>query len=649
MRFYKPRLREYVSTQVDMPWEFLQGVAEQKQKGFDTAMLAGDAAANLLNFNVIPGDQQYKQEKQKQYNDQIYKVRDYLMQTGDFNSAARNLSNITRQIVQDQDLAIMKAAVAPYEKDRDAWEKMKQEGKLLNQWQSNFKLDYSTKDPTTERHKSYNQLVGYETPNYHAAATNSFGKLQLSTDEKGRTYFLDSQGIKRDVTIGGGSILKQDIINRAETALPAYRNTDAYYDHKVRASWELNNNLNPDLKKLAEEKGENEAIISRADELARQNMISTNLDQVRSQTKDIIRDDLYSEEDRKARGLVPPPAPPIQDPSVQIEGKKFDLSKTYLEAIGMETGIGTGIQIGNTKTKIREYVNPWDLQKEGKMTSDEWHGMGHYLMKTNKPLWKKIFEYKTASNDELKLGYESFGDYYNKVNKGIASNTVVRAITDPKDVHALYLSKPALEVSLEDLINAPGIGADKVIYNTKSDEFTTLGQLYKDVKDKKVKVNFNKEVTPYNAITQNAKDKKQNNPDQFSTGFGFTLEGADDFSYIIPKPKEYRTVNDVLLNKLNSVTFFPGKVEELTIPSKKGNIKVYATYEPGMDYNAFAQAREQGQPVGGRIAVYKTKEAAQKGSLNPDDAYVLPPLDPTNLVYSDPFNVLNNLLLNLPD
>ena len=78
-RFYKPTPREYVSTHVDMPWEFMQGVAEQKQKGYDTATAGADATASLLNFNVIPGDTNWKQEKQKQYNDKLYKVRDYLV------------------------------------------------------------------------------------------------------------------------------------------------------------------------------------------------------------------------------------------------------------------------------------------------------------------------------------------------------------------------------------------------------------------------------------------------------------------------------------------------------------------------------------------------------------------------------------------
>ena len=76
MRYYKPRLREYVSTQVDMPWEFLQGVAEQKQKGYDTALATGDAANKLLNFEVNPGDMQGKKKVQDEYNQKIYGVKE---------------------------------------------------------------------------------------------------------------------------------------------------------------------------------------------------------------------------------------------------------------------------------------------------------------------------------------------------------------------------------------------------------------------------------------------------------------------------------------------------------------------------------------------------------------------------------------------
>ena len=46
-RFYKPTPREYVSTHVDMPWEFLQGAAETKQKGFDTAVATDIEAVTL--------------------------------------------------------------------------------------------------------------------------------------------------------------------------------------------------------------------------------------------------------------------------------------------------------------------------------------------------------------------------------------------------------------------------------------------------------------------------------------------------------------------------------------------------------------------------------------------------------------------------
>ena len=109
-RFYKPTPREYVSTHVDMPWEFLQGAAEQKQKGFDTADAGVDTAGKLLQFETIPGDEPWKAEKQKQYNEQLLKVRDQLHTTGNSSEAAKALTNVVRNISQDRDIAIMTGA-----------------------------------------------------------------------------------------------------------------------------------------------------------------------------------------------------------------------------------------------------------------------------------------------------------------------------------------------------------------------------------------------------------------------------------------------------------------------------------------------------------------------------------------------------------
>jgi hypothetical protein len=161
MRFYKPRLREYVSTQVDMPWEFLQGVAEQKQKGYDTALATGDAAGKLLNFDVIPGDVQAKNEIQKKYNDRIMKIQDYIQSTGDFNAASREFTGIIRDIAQDPYINNMKAAVPIWKEQQKGVEDLKSNMEIAP-FNDTWNYMYSTVDPQTGMSRSYNQRIPYK-------------------------------------------------------------------------------------------------------------------------------------------------------------------------------------------------------------------------------------------------------------------------------------------------------------------------------------------------------------------------------------------------------------------------------------------------------------------------------------------------------
>jgi hypothetical protein len=162
MRYYKPRLREYVSTQVDMPWEFLQGVAEQKQKGYDTALATGDAASNLLNFEVIPGDVQFKNELQRKYNDRIMEAQKYVQQTGDFSKASRDLMGIVRDISQDPYINNMKAAVPIWKEQRKSAEELDSQGEILDFNRNSWDYMYSTVDKETGATRSYNQKLPYK-------------------------------------------------------------------------------------------------------------------------------------------------------------------------------------------------------------------------------------------------------------------------------------------------------------------------------------------------------------------------------------------------------------------------------------------------------------------------------------------------------
>jgi hypothetical protein len=161
MRFYKPRLSEYVSTQVDMPWEFLQGVAEQKQKGFDTALATGDAASKLLNFEVIPGDVQSKNELQRKYNDRILEAQKYVQETGDFNTASRKLTSIVRDITQDPYINNMKAAVPIWKEQQKSVEDLRSDLQIVP-FNNTWDYMYSTVDKDSGMTRSYNQRIPYK-------------------------------------------------------------------------------------------------------------------------------------------------------------------------------------------------------------------------------------------------------------------------------------------------------------------------------------------------------------------------------------------------------------------------------------------------------------------------------------------------------
>lgn len=225
MRFYKPRLREYVSTQVDMPWEFLQGVAEQKQKGYDAALAQGDAANKLLNFEVNPGDMPGKQQVQKEYNDQLYKITDYIRQTGDFNTASREFSKVLRNIAQDKRIAIMTNAVEPHK------EVMKSLTSLMEKGAPELGLKanpmYATYDPATGMLRPYNQRAGYDAREAH----ENFNKtLESAIDNVAVTqygYTNAGNGMYKDVSghYVSGDKLKQIIM----LALPAVQSAYSTY------------------------------------------------------------------------------------------------------------------------------------------------------------------------------------------------------------------------------------------------------------------------------------------------------------------------------------------------------------------------------------------------------------------------------------
>lgn len=571
MRFYKPRLREYVSTQVDMPWEFLQGVAEQKQKGYDTALASGDAATNLLNFEVIPGDTQIKNEIQKKYNDKIIEVQDYIQKTGDFNTGSRKLTGIIRDIAQDPYINNMKAAVPIYKEQRKAHDEMKQKGELINWWESDFDYMYSTVDKEGKP-RSYNQNVGVKTANFHKAASDSFGKLNMFKTETGRTMFIDKDGIKRDITEGGGSIVVKDIEARAKSALPAYRNTDAYANHKLRAQKELERGL-PELVKAYEEKGY-QAIIDRADALGYENMVSTNLDQLAYERKSIYNDNSYTDNDLRSRGLdlenpplqpgpntslVTQPYKPIGIVDLQTVPVKATNNNPNASVIGVTSGYSNATNFNQIPVEYRNTFEKLYKQFKGNIAYEN--------VKSGK---------QTLTEDEL----QQFTTIYNSLNRGLRTNTSTAPIgTKPAQIsakHGELFGVPEEVVKADVLTKGPaGYSPSTKIYDTVKGEWTTFEEIEKGSKEKPFKYRVNMRYT-----TQNPLYMLSGNDKRFVKGYSLISENGLH-QYIIPERESNVSQLDELQAQLGSAVYsegVPAKVELLST----GDRDVFSMYEKGV-------------------------------------------------------------------
>jgi hypothetical protein len=573
-RFYKPTPREYVSTSVDMPWEFLQGVAEQKQKGYDTALSTSDAAANLLNFEVIPGDTEAKKAIQKKYNDRILQAQSYVQQTGDFNKASRDLAGIVRDIAQDPYINTMKAAVPVYKEQRKSFDEMKQKGEIRNWWESDFDYMYSTVDKDGNA-RPYNQNVGVKTADFHKAATDSFGKLNMFKNEFGRTVFIDKDGIKRDITEGGGSIVVKDIEARAKSALPAYRNTDAYANHKLRAQKELERGV-PELVKAYEEKGY-QAIIDRADALGYENMVSTNLDQLASERKYVQKDDILTADQREALGLG------SINPSL-TPGPNTSLVTQPYKPIGISTfeTVGTQEQINAAMSGQK----PKGMDKTGKFfLATNFNQIPSEYRNTFEKLYKQFKG--NAAYEDVKAGKQSltedelqqFTAIFNSLNKGLRTNTSTAPIgTKPAQIsakHGELFGVPEELVKADVLTKGPaGYSPSTKVYDTVEGEWTTFGEIEKGSKEKPFKYRVNMRYT-----TQNPLYMLSGNDKRFVKGYSLISENGAH-QYIIPEKENNVSQLDELQAQLGSAVYsegVPARVELLSTEDKN----VFSMYEKG--------------------------------------------------------------------
>jgi len=139
MRYYRPTIKQPVSTFVEAPLEFMQGVMEKDQQQFDANDAALQKQRALLDDIVVHDI--YKAEKDKRVGalqKQLEDAANELNTTGDISRASRAIYNVQNEITKDR---FLKEAPLYSKQIWDTEKEMKENKKPLSAW-NNFYSPY---------------------------------------------------------------------------------------------------------------------------------------------------------------------------------------------------------------------------------------------------------------------------------------------------------------------------------------------------------------------------------------------------------------------------------------------------------------------------------------------------------------------------
>ena len=139
MRFYRPTIKQPISTFVEAPLDFMQSVMEKDQQQFNLNDASLQKQRGLLDDLVVHDI--YKEEKDKRVGalqKQLEEASDELNATGDINRATRAIYNVQNEITKDR---FLKEAPAYSKTIWETEEKMRENKKPLAAW-NNFYNPY---------------------------------------------------------------------------------------------------------------------------------------------------------------------------------------------------------------------------------------------------------------------------------------------------------------------------------------------------------------------------------------------------------------------------------------------------------------------------------------------------------------------------
>jgi len=124
-RFYTPYATKYTSQFTPLPLDFMYGQLQQKQKAFDTTKSNIAKTKDAFLINSVKGHKWRASELEDSYNKQVEDLTDKLIESGNVNQTALDLSNIQRAWDTNQDRRAIEAYKVGYDEKVKAWEKVK--------------------------------------------------------------------------------------------------------------------------------------------------------------------------------------------------------------------------------------------------------------------------------------------------------------------------------------------------------------------------------------------------------------------------------------------------------------------------------------------------------------------------------------------
>jgi hypothetical protein len=534
-RFYKVNPNQPVNTMVDIPWEFLQSSAINKQKEFDTTGASIGATGELFKNLRVHQDTfgAEKNQRVSAYNQALTKIGEDLRTTGNTSQAARDLFKVRSAINQDD--FILNAP----EESKKIWEAEKRiaENKktvsnynmFFPKYMQEYTSNYRNADGTI---RNFNPGTLYEEDiDLADAAKKTVGNIANSGfNFSGEEWDMES-GVIRNTTTGQVGVSDKNLKAVIAPKVLDFLKSDAGIQFMRRENHFSKNPLT------------DEEIYKSAENF----LISSNLHQLGLVTTNKTSSSFIPEHIRNPKQPIPP-TPPIADEIVLVDENTKpitmdDLSKSTTNYKTESRSITSPVESATTKTKVP--ITYKDLSSGYKKSFDTF--MDTFFEKSELEGVKK----GTVNAEKY---YPQFVEYYNAVNSANAVPITKRPVVSKDKIFNLGLGERN-NIKADELINAAlGVTENTLLYSNKEKKIIRFSKINNTTNKKAINYSINQE-----SVGPNPFYLKFNKDPKYAKVLMIT--GEDGSTYYMPgnlnkNSPDYDT--NIMLNEIGQAKGFGG-------------------------------------------------------------------------------------------